>query len=63
MSMATKPNRKIFHVNALVNGRLIAGTVVFSPAPQDGILTELARTEAERLLAELANTDISAGRL
>ena len=61
--MPQKPNQKIFRLNAIVQGHLIAGTVAFSPAPKPGILTELARSEAERLLAELANTDIAAGRL
>jgi len=37
--------------------------VAFSPAPQPGVLTELAKFEAERILAHMVNEEIEAGRL
>jgi hypothetical protein len=61
--MPRKPTQKTFHLNTLFNGHLIAGAVRFSPAPEPGILTELARFEAEQLLAQLLQEEIKAGRL
>jgi hypothetical protein len=61
--MAQRPNKKIFHLNALIDGHLIIGTVRFSPAPQPGIFTELARFEAERMLAQLVREEIARGGL
>src|SRR5947209_1901136 len=48
-AMDKKPTKKVFRFAALVDGRLIAGDVSFSPAPRPGVLTELARWEAERI--------------
>jgi len=62
-SMPQKPTQKTFHLNALVNGHIIAGSVRFSPAPEPGVLTEVARFEAERLLDHLVHEEIQAGRL
>ena len=61
--MARKSNRKTFRLKTIIDGHLITGTVAFSPAPQPGILSELARIEAERLLVDLAKADIAAGLL
>ena len=60
--MAQKPNKKIFHLNAMIDGHLIIGSVGFSPAPQPGILTELARFEAERILTNAVREEIARGR-
>jgi hypothetical protein len=51
-------NKKTFHLNALIDGRLIRGCVSFSPAPPPGILTEVARLDATRILAEVARDDL-----
>ena len=61
--MAQKPDKKIFHLNALIDGHLITGTVRVSPAPQPGIFTELARFEAERMLTQMVREEIARGRL
>jgi hypothetical protein len=61
--MTTKPTQKIFHLNAVIDGHIIAGQVSFSPAPRRGILTEIARFEAERILEQMVREEISAGRI
>jgi len=61
--MNKKRNQKTFRLSAIVGGHIINGTVAFSPAPRPGILTELAKFEAERILAHVVNEDITAGRL
>jgi hypothetical protein len=61
--MSKKPNKKTFLLNALIDGHIISGTVALSPAPQPGIFTELARFEAERVLAHAVREAIAAGRL
>ena len=61
--MARKPNKKTFHLNAIIDGRIIRGYVAFSPAPQPGIFTEVARFEAERVLTHEVRQAIAAGRL
>lgn len=60
-TMLKKPNQKTFHLNAIIDGRIIRGYVAFSPAPQSGILTEVARFDAERLLTHLIRQEISHG--
>lgn len=45
-----KSTSKVFHLNAIIDGRLIVGSVRISPTPTVGIMTELARFEAERAL-------------
>jgi hypothetical protein len=60
--MSREPTQKTFHINTLVNGHLIAGTVRFSPAPEPGIFTELARFEAERLFGQISTEEIKTGR-
>ena len=62
-NMTKKPNEKIFHMISIIDGRVIDGTVKFSPAPLPGVLTELARFEAERMLLHSVEQDITAGRL
>jgi hypothetical protein len=61
--MIQKPTTKTFRLNTIIDGHIIAGKVAFSPAPQPGILTELARFEAERVLERLVKEEIAAGRL
>ena len=61
--MDKKPNQKTFRLSAIVSGHIISGTVAFSPAPQPGILTELAKFEAERILTHMVSEEIAAGRL
>lgn len=61
--MDQKPTQKTFRLSTIVSGHIITGTVAFSPAPQPGILTELARFEAERILAHMVSEEIEAGRL
>jgi hypothetical protein len=61
--MSKKLNKKTFRLNAAIDGRLVAGIVAFSSAPQPGILTELARYEAERLLAHAVRQAIASGWL
>jgi len=61
--MNKKPNQKTFRLSTVVDGHIIDGKVSFSPAPQPGILTELARFEAERILSHMVAEEIAAGRL
>ena len=62
-SMNKKSNQKTFRLSTIISGHVIDGTVVFSPAPTPGILTELARFEAQRILAHMVTEEIEAGRL
>jgi hypothetical protein len=61
--METKPSKKVFRLNAIIARRIICGYVAVSPAPPPGVLTELAKFEAERVLAHRVREEISAGRL
>jgi hypothetical protein len=61
--MIKKPTQKTFHLNAIIDRRIIRGYVTFSPAPRPGILTELARFEAERVLEQAVKEAITTGRL
>ena len=63
LRMATKATQKIFRLNTIIDGHIIAGTVAFSPAPHPGIFTELAKFEAEQILANLVKEEIDSGRL
>jgi hypothetical protein len=58
-----KPTTKSFRLNAVIDGHLIADRVLLSPRPTPGIMTEVARFEAERLLVHLVRQEIEAGRL
>jgi hypothetical protein len=61
--MDTNPKEKIFTLNAIINGHIIRGEVRLSPAPAPGIMTELARFDAERLLTQMVQEEIDGGRL
>ena len=61
--MLLKPNHQTIQLCGIVAGRLISGTVTFSPALRPGVLSELAKFEAQRLLAHLVEEDIRTGRL
>ena len=61
--MNKKRNQKTFRLSAIVCGHIINGTVAFSPAPQPGILSELAKFEARRILTHMVEEEIAAGRL
>jgi hypothetical protein len=59
--MRTK--KKTFTLTAIIDGHIIRGQVRFSPPPEVGIMTEIARFEAERLLAHVVRDEIARGRL
>jgi hypothetical protein len=61
--MLTKSTKKIFRLSTIIDGHIVSGRVAFSPAPEPGIFTELARFEAERILVEMVREEIAAGRL
>ncbi len=61
--MPQKHTQKIFHLNALIDGRIVRAAITFSPAPLPGIFTELARFEAQRLLALSVRHAIRSGDL
>ena len=61
--MHQKPTQQIIQLSAIVSGHLIGGTVTFSPAPESGILSELAKFEARRILTAIVEEEIAAGRL
>ena len=62
--MNKKPTQKTIQLSAIVSGHVIDGKVTFSPAPQPGILSELAKFEARRILTAIwSQEEIEAGRL
>jgi hypothetical protein len=61
--MREKSNQQTIRLSAVVSGHLIDGSVSFSPAPQLGILSELAKFEARRILTAMVQEEIEAGRL
>jgi hypothetical protein len=61
--MKQKQTTQNFPQLAIINDRLVAGTVSFSPAPAPGILSELADFEAQRIFRHLIEEEIEAGRL
>ena len=61
--MNTKPTQQVVRLNAIVDGHIIDGTVIFSPAPKPGIFGELAKFEAQRIVADMLTEEIAAGRL
>jgi hypothetical protein len=61
--MPQRQTAKTFHLNTVIGDRLITAVVSFSPAPPEGVLTEIARLDAERLLAACVSEDIVGGRL
>jgi len=61
--MKPKTSQKTFRLCTIIDGHIIDGIVVFSPAPQPGIFAELAEFEARRILDHLVTEEIVAGRL
>ena len=61
--MSAKPNQQIVQLSAIIAGHVIDGKVTFSPAPKPGILSELAKFEARRILTAMVEEEIAAGRL
>jgi hypothetical protein len=61
--MDEKPTTKIFPISTIVDGHVVDARVSFSPAPEEGVLSEVARFEAERLVAYLVREEIVAGSL
>ena len=55
--------QKTFHLNAVIDGKIISGFVSFSPAPPPGILTEVARLDADQILLQVVREEIAAGQL
>lgn len=58
-----KPTQQTIQLNAIISGHVIDGKVTFSPAPAPGILSELAKFEARRILTAMVEEEIAAGRL
>jgi len=61
--MHQKPTQQTIQLSAIISGHLIDGTVTISPAPQPGVLSELAKFEARRILTQMIEEEIAAGRL
>jgi hypothetical protein len=61
--MQQKTTHQTIELSAIVSGHVIDGKVTFSPAPQPGILSELAKFEARRILTAMVEEEIRAGRL
>ena len=62
-TMDKKPNTKVFTLSTIIEGHIVRGRVSFSPAPEPGIMTALARFEAERMLSQFLAEDLRAGHL
>ena len=61
--MNQESSKQIVHLQGIVRGHIIEGTVSFSPAPEPGVMTELAKFEAQRILTNMVEDDIDAGKL
>lgn len=61
--MDKKSNTKVFTMSTIIEGNIVSGKVSFSPAPEPGIMTELARFEAQRIITHMVTEEIDAGRL
>jgi hypothetical protein len=61
--MNEKSTQQIIRLSTIVSGHIIDGTVTFSPAPQPGVLSELAKFDAERIFTQIVSDEIEAGRL
>ena len=55
--------KQIVRLTAIFSGHLIDGIVTFSPAPREGVLSELARFEAQRIFSHVVEEEAAAGRL
>jgi len=63
MTPTTKHTQQVVRLSGIIAGHIIDGTVTFSPAPPPGILAELAKFEAQRILAHMVEEETLAGRL
>ena len=64
MRQTTKtPTQQVVHLSAIISGHIVSGTVSFSPAPTTGILSELAKFEAQRIFTNIVMEEIEAGQL
>ena len=61
--MIQNTTQQIVRLSAIVSGHIIDGTVTFSPAPDPAVLSELAKFEAQRILAHVVCEEIKAGRI
>lgn len=61
--MSEKPTQQTIELSAIISGHVFDGKVTFSPAPQPGILSELAKFEACRIFTAMVEEEIAAGRL
>ncbi len=61
--MHQKPTQQTIQLSAIISGYLVDGKVTFSPAPEPGIFSELAKFEARRILTAMVEEEIAAGRL
>jgi hypothetical protein len=61
--MFKKSKTKTFRLNTIIAGHVVSGKVAFSPAPAPGVLTEIARLEAQCILEQMVKEEIAAGRL
>jgi hypothetical protein len=59
--MSKRQTTKLFYPTTTVAGWVFFCEVSFSPAPEPGVLTELARFEAQRLINHLAAEEIETG--
>jgi len=55
--------KQVVHLSAIISGHIVDGTVTFSPAPAPGVLSELAKFEARRILTRMVEEEIASGRL
>lgn len=53
----------IFPLCVIIDGHIVSGAVSYCPAPPAGVLSEVARLEAELLLVHTIRQDIASGRL
>lgn len=57
-TMDKKSNTKVFTLVTILDGNLIHGQVTLSPAPEPGIMTEIAKLDAQRMVAEMVFEDL-----
>ena len=61
--MTQKSITQTVHLAGIIQGHIIEGTVSFSPAPEPGLLSELAKFEARRIFVHRVEEEIRLGRL
>jgi hypothetical protein len=59
--MNQETDQQVVHLVGIIGGHLVDGTVSFSPAPQAGIFSELAKFEARRILTAMVEEEIGQG--